>query len=156
MDALGYVWYYDRLYNGFDPETTKSGLERCSVEPIADHGMIGRGVLLDVARHRGVDCLERDAEVGFNELRACADRQGVENRSLDVLCLLTGWLEWFYEGEREPILEFDGLGITYTEEFVEWFHQKEISVFVPDTLANERTYPDSSIRLPLHAMFIRD
>jgi kynurenine formamidase len=32
----------------------------------------------------------------------------------------------------------------------------EVPAFATDTLANEQTYPDSGIRLPLHATFIRD
>mgnify|MGYP000023547903 CR=1 FL=1 len=156
VDALGHAWYSDQLYNGFDAGTTKGGLDRCSVEPIAEHGVVGRGVLLDVARHRGVEHLEHDAEISHEELLECADEQGVELEERDVLVIRTGWLERFYAGEREPVMEFDEPGITYSEELAEWFHDMEIPAFATDTLANERTYPESGLRLPLHAAFIRD
>ena len=156
IDALGHSWYGDEMYNGFDPETTKGGLERCSIEPIAEHGVVGRGVLLDIARHRGVDHLEYDATISLSELRACADEQGVELRPRDVLVIRTGWLERFYAGEKAPVENFDEPGITYSDELAEWFHEMEIPTFVTDTLASERTYPESGIRLPLHATFIRD
>jgi kynurenine formamidase len=156
VDALGHSWYGDEMYNGFDPETSKGGLERCSVEPIAEHGVVGRGVLLDVARHRGVEHLAHDATVSLSELKACADEQGVELRERDVLVIRTGWLERYYAGEHEPIEDFDEPGITYSEELTAWFHDMEIPTFVTDTLANERTHPESGIRLPLHATFIRD
>jgi len=52
-DALGHVWYDDKLYNGFDPKTTIGGLQKCSIEPIANHGVVGRGILLDIARLKG-------------------------------------------------------------------------------------------------------
>lgn len=156
VDALGHSWYGDEMYNGFDPETTKGGLERCSVEPIAEHGVVGRGVLLDIARHRDVEHLPHDATISLSEVRACADEQGVELRERDVLVIRTGWLERFYAGETEPIEEFDEPGITYSEELAAWFHGMEIPTFATDTLASERTYPESGIRLPLHATFIRD
>ncbi len=156
VDALGHSWYGDEMYNGFDPETTKGGLDRCSVEPIADHGVVGRGVLLDIARHRDVEHLEYDATISLSELRACADEQGLELEKRDIPLIRTGWLERYYAGEREPIEAFDEPGITYTEELAGWFHEMEIPAFATDTLANERTYPESGIRLPLHATFIRD
>jgi kynurenine formamidase len=156
VDALGHAWYGDQLYNGFDPNTTKGGLDRCSVEPIAEHGVVGRGVLLDVARHRGVDHLDRDAEVTLEELLECAEEQGVELEKSDVLVIRTGWLERFYAGEQEPVRAFDEPGITYSEALADWFYEMEIPAFATDTLANERTFPESGIRLPLHATFIRD
>ena len=156
VDAMGHAWYGDELYNGFDPGTTKGGLDRCSVEPIAEHGVVGRGVLLDIARHRGVDYLERDQQIPLDELLECAAEQGVEIEKRDVLVIRTGWLERFYAGEQEPVLEFDEPGITYSADLADWFYEMEIPAFATDTLANERTYPDSGIRLPLHATFIRD
>lgn len=101
VDALGHVWYGDRLYNGYDAEMTKGELDRCSVEPIAEHGVVGRGVLLDVARHRGADHLERGTRIPLEELQACADEQGVEIQERDVLVIRTGWLERFYDSDRE-------------------------------------------------------
>ncbi|MEF8869095.1 MAG: cyclase family protein, partial [Haloarculaceae archaeon] len=156
VDALGHSWYGDELYNGFDPETTKGGLDRCSVEPIAEHGVVGRGVLLDIARHRGVDHLERGERIPLEELLECADEQGVELEKRDVLVIRTGWLERFYAGEQEPVLEFDEPGITYSGDLADWFYEMEVPAFATDTLANEQTYPESGIRLPLHATFIRD
>ncbi|MFB6309613.1 MAG: cyclase family protein [Salinirussus sp.] len=156
VDALAHAWYDDELYNGFDPETTKGGLDRCSIEPIANHGVVGRGVLLDIARHRDVDHLSHDAEIGLEELHACAHAQGVELRPRDILVIRTGWLERFYDGEQEAVLEYDEPGITYTEPLAEWVHEMEIPSYATDTLASERTYPESGVRIPLHAAFLRD
>lgn len=156
VDALGHAWYDDELYNGYDPATTKGGLEKCSIEPIADHGVVGRGVLLDIARHRGVDRLDHDSSIPLAELLACAEDQGVEILPRDVLVIRTGWLEGFHEGEQDRILEYDEPGITYSDDLVAWFHEMEIPVFATDTLANERTYPEMGVRIPLHATLIRD
>lgn len=156
VDALGHAWYDDALYNGYDPDTTKGGLERCSIMPIAEHGVVGRGVLLDLARHRGVSYLPRETEVSVDELRACAEAQGVSLEPRDVPVLRTGWLERFYDGDREAVLAYDEPGITYTPETVEWFSEMEIPAYATDTLASERTYPELGIKTPLHATLIRD
>jgi len=156
VDALGHFWYADEMYNGFDPNTTKGGLDRLSIEPIAERGVVGRGVLLDIARHRGVDSLERNAHISLDELQACAEEQGVELEKRDILVIRTGWLERFYDGEQELIQEFDEPGITYSQELAEWFHEMEIPAFATDTLANEQTHSEIGLKLPLHAAFLRD
>ena len=54
-DALGHVWYGGRIWNGYDARTTVGGLDKASVAPIAERGVVGRGILLDMARFRGKD-----------------------------------------------------------------------------------------------------
>lgn len=58
-DALGHVWYGGKLWNGYDARTTVGGMDKASVEPIAQRGVVGRGVLLDMARFRGKDALDK-------------------------------------------------------------------------------------------------
>lgn len=49
-DALGHVWYDDQLYNGYPADTTTGSLSRASILPIAERGIVGRGILIDMAR----------------------------------------------------------------------------------------------------------
>jgi len=63
MDALGHVWVDEQLYNGYPAKTTASWLERCSIAPISQRGVVTRGVLIDVASARGVPYLPRTAEM---------------------------------------------------------------------------------------------
>jgi kynurenine formamidase len=51
-----------------------------------------RGVLLDVARHRGVDCLPAGSAVGAAEVAAVASAQGVQIGEWDVVVLRTGYM----------------------------------------------------------------
>lgn len=156
VDALGHAWYGDALYNGFDPETTKGGLERCSIEPIAEHGVVGRGVLLDMARYRDVEYLPRETELGVSDLEGCAEAQGISLENRDILVIRTGWLERYYNGEKDAIMEYDEPGITYTDELVNWVFDMELPAYATDTFANERTYPEMGVRNPLHGTLIRD
>jgi len=163
IDALGHPWYDDQLYNGFDAGTTKGGLERCSIEPIAERGVCGRGVLLDVARHHGVDHLDRDHRITVDELRSCADEQGVEIGSRTILVVRTGWLEVFYDEGEEAFFggreqsEYQEPGLTASEDVLEWFHGNEIPALVTDTISNEQ-YSSSvtGTTIPLHGALVRD
>ena len=49
-DALGHIFYEDKMYNGFDArEVDCNGLGKLGIEH-AKNKMVGRGVLLDIAR----------------------------------------------------------------------------------------------------------
>src|SRR5437773_714642 len=74
-DALGHVWYGDKIYNGYDAKTTMGGLQKCSIEPIANKGVIGRGVLLDIARLKGKKHLDPNEPIHVADLEAAAKKQ---------------------------------------------------------------------------------
>lgn len=168
VDGLAHVWYGDELYNGFDAATTKGGIERCGIEHVADRGVVGRGVLLDVARHRDVEYLEAGERITLEELLACASEQGVEVREGDVLLIRTGAMDLFYREGADAFYEefetthggepaLDEAGITYTEALVEWFDDREIPMLATDTVTAEQTISETTgTRLPLHPILLRD
>ena len=56
-DGLAHVFYDDQLYNGFpSSDVGPKGAMHCSIDKMAK-GIVGRGVLLDIARLKGVDWL---------------------------------------------------------------------------------------------------
>src|SRR5271170_5328368 len=61
-----------------DATETPAGFTQLGVETVPP--MLGRGVLLDVAGHRGVDRLAAKYEISAEDLSACAFAQGVEVR----------------------------------------------------------------------------
>jgi kynurenine formamidase len=168
VDSLGHSWYGDRLYNGFDANTTKGGLDRCGIEHPAEHGLVGRGVLLDVAAHRGVDYLSRGERVTLEELRACADEQGVDFEGREILLVRLGVVELFYREGPEAFYEeyetvhggtpaLDEPGITYTDDLAEWFADTEVPLFGTDSVTAEQTVSEATgTRLPLHPALLRD
>lgn len=57
-DCLCHVFWEGKMYNGFPAEAIAStGSAYNAAEHIAGRG-IARGVLIDMARHKGVDSLE--------------------------------------------------------------------------------------------------
>lgn len=157
-DALGHAWYDDELWNGFPARSTIGGMEHASIMPIAERGVVGRAVLLDIARHRGKESLERAETVDHRDLIACAEAEGVELRPRDILMLHTGWLSRFYKSDPDEFFEdYVEPGLTHSAELVEWFHSMEIPNLATDTLANEVTVdPRTGVVLPLHAALMRN
>jgi len=156
-DALGHVWYDGRIWNGYDARTTVGGLKKASVEPIAQRGVVGRGILLDMARFRGKNTLDKGETFTHEDLMDCARAQGTEIEKHDILVIRTNFLQLFfdqgaafYEGFNEP-------GLVYSPELVRWFQQMEIPNLVTDTIANEVTYdPNNGTALPLHCALMRN
>jgi kynurenine formamidase len=153
-DALGHTWYSDKIYNGYDAMTTTGGMDKAGVDKIAKHGVVGRGVLIDMARHRGKDALESGETFGLDDVQAAADAQGTTIDQHDNLLIRTGWLSVFYTKGADAFYgdSFVEPGLTYSPDLVRWFHETEIVSLSTDTIANEVTFePETNIVLPLHA-----
>src|SRR6266852_3942849 len=82
-DALGHIFYEDKAYHGHNAKLIDSkGLSVLGIEH-SKSKMNGRGVLLDIARFRGVPWLKDGEGIGNDELDACAKAQGGEVRRAD-------------------------------------------------------------------------
>ena len=76
-DALGHVFYEDKAYNGHDAKLIDSkGLNVLGIEH-SKNKMVGRGVLLDIARFRGVKWMADGESISNDELDKCAKDQNV-------------------------------------------------------------------------------
>ena len=156
-DALGHLWYGGKIWNGYDARTTVGGLDKASVAPIAERGVAGRGILLDMARFRGKKTLDKGETFTHEDLIACAKAQGTEIQPRDILIIRTNFLQLFFD-EGESFYEgFNEPGLVYSPELVQWFQEMEIPNLVTDTIANEvTTDPNNGVALVLHSALMRN
>ena len=90
LDALSHVVYDGRLYGGAPAAlVTSEGASTGTVE-VLRNGLIGRGVLLDVPRARGVRWLEPGQSVVTDDLAAAERDQGLQVAPGDILLIRTG------------------------------------------------------------------
>ena len=90
IDALCHVAYEGSIYGGRPSESvTADGAQAESIEILKD-GLVGRGVLLDVPRLRGVRWLEPGEHVSVEDLEAAERAQGVTVGAGDILLVRTG------------------------------------------------------------------
>jgi kynurenine formamidase len=157
-DALGHFWYDDHIWNGYDARTTAGTMEKASVLPLAERGIVGHGVLIDIARHFGKTALDSADTFTHLDLQQAAKVQGSPIQKRDILLVHTGWLgtfntynqEDFHKRAVEP-------GLTYSPALVSWFHEMEIPNLVTDTFANEVILDaDHHVVLPLHNALMRN
>jgi hypothetical protein len=154
-DGLAHVFYDDRLYNGFPAsDITPHGARHLSIEHQAK-GIAGRGVLADVARHRGVEWLAAGEVIGPGELDAVLAAQRTEIRPGDILAVRTGWRKKFLtDGDATSFMAAEpGLGLACCE----WLWRHDVAAVCSDNWAIEALPGEIEGEiLPVHMVLIRD
>jgi len=156
-DGLGHMWFDDTIWNGFSAQTTNGGMTKAGVMPLGERGIVGHGVLLDMARHRGKPALDRAETFNHTDLLDCARAQGVEITPRSILLIRTGWVGALFDGRQSVGENYWEPGLTYSRELIDWFDRMEIPNLVTDSLANETTYhAETGMQLVLHAALMRN
>jgi kynurenine formamidase len=152
-DSLAHIAHHGRLYGGrpADSVTASAGALVNSIRSVS-HRVATRGVLLDLARHAGVDSLRPGQSVGGAQLDSCAAAQGVTVRPGDLLLVRTGFLEscrrrdWSGYAGDSPGLDLTAL---------EFLHEHRVAGVASDTSAVEvKPFCVPGQTLPFHVAAI--
>lgn len=151
IDALSHVAYDGSLYDG-KPEAavTEGGAAIDSIEVLKD-GLVGRGVLLDVPRARGVPWLDPGEHIFRADLEAAEDSQGVTVREGDILLVRTGHARRLKElGPWDTPIAKAGLHPTA----LAFIADRDIAVLGSD--GNSDTAPSTTegVAFPIHVLAI--
>ncbi|MFT3855231.1 MAG: cyclase family protein [Ilumatobacteraceae bacterium] len=90
-DALSHVRCREHGYWGGRTQDPTEGPNGLGIHQWAEHGIAGRGVLIDVAAGGAYDPLTPHA-ITADEVRATLAASGVEPEPGDIWCLRTGWV----------------------------------------------------------------
>jgi kynurenine formamidase len=157
IDALNHVAYKGLVYNGrpaTEVVTSRIG-NALDIDRVAERGVVGRGVLYDIPRFRGVDWLEPGEAVTRAELEAYEAAMGVRVDEGDIFVFRTGhharrlalgaWDNGYPPGEGKAGLHVDT---------VPWMHERGVAAFLPD--GDGETIPSNveGMTHPLHALQI--
>lgn len=156
-DGLAHIAYDDRLYNDISTDSigNLTGSEELSIAQIAKKGVMGKGILLDIARVRGVDRMDAGDAITPEDLEKAEARQGVKVGSGDILLLRTGWIQHFSIDNDKQAFWTGEPGIDLS--CIDWLHEREVAALAMDNFAVEVLYPGAKdFPLPVHAVLIRD
>jgi len=131
-DGLGHVFYENWMWNGYDcREVTSAGAQKAGIEKTKNK-MVGRGVLLDVARAKGVDQLEDGYPITSDDLEETARKQGVQVGRGDFVIVRTGQMEAkLKQGSWDGYPGGDAPGFSF--QTLEWVHGSQIAALASDT-----------------------
>src|SRR5689334_17997047 len=158
IDGFGHVGGDGTLYNGFwaGLVTASNGARRLGIHRLAN-GIVGRAVLLDVARHLGVDHLEPGFPIGPDELDGAAAAQDVSVGPGDIVLVHTGHIAWkiglaltdpLARSRHEP-----GISIRA----IPWLHDHDVAMIATDTAACQVVPPEGGDEfLTWHVAALRD
>jgi len=150
-DGLGHVFYENYMYNGYDcREVSSAGAAKCGIEKTKNK-MVGRGVLLDVARAMGLDRLEDGYAITSSDLDNTARKQGVEVRRGDYVIVRTGQMEAMLNaGNWDGYPGGDAPGFSF--ETLEWIQRTQLAALASDTWGCEvrPNQSEAGINQPWH------
>ena len=134
------------FYNGVPAERVDDpASDALGIQVVARRGIVGRGVLLDVAGYasaRGQPMRgDERVEIGSDLLDAVARGQGTTIGPGDVLLVRTGWTGWYatldQRGREALTVRTPQPGLEPSERVVEWLWDHQVAGVAADNLALE-------------------
>ena len=152
VDALAHVGDEGLLFNDVPIATVRgNGAKRLGIDKCPP--LVGRGVLLDLCRHLGVDRLDKDQVIDGDLLEACMEAQGTPVEAGTIVLVRTGWLSVFAEQGSEAFFASEpGIGM----EGARWLANRDVVAIGLDNFAVEVIPTETGMPAPVHRYLIRD
>jgi kynurenine formamidase len=166
VDALCHLSYDGLTYNGRPAADVVPSTGATAQDVTAySAGIVGRGVLLDIPRLRGVAWLEPGEAVTGAELEECVRADGLDLGAGDILVLRTG-----HHARRLALGPWDNSPPPNGEgkaglhvDAIPWMHERSVAAFLPDgdgeavpSVVDGITYPIHPLQVVAMGMLVSD
>lgn len=151
FDGLGHVGIGELFYNGNKRGdfAAPDGLRKLGVENVG--AIVTRGVLIDVAKYKGVPRLNAPYAITVADLTGALQRQKVDIRPGDVVLIHTGWGSLWMKDNATFGASSPGIGVQAGE----WLASREVVVVGSDNWGVEAfPNPDASLSAPVHQLLL--
>ena len=151
VDGLPHFAHKGRMYNGFPVSGLREdGAERLGIHN-ARNGIVTRGVLIDMPRHRGVDYLEPGTALTAEDLEEWEEATGVRVGSGDVLLIRTGrWEAVRQLGQWNFVERAAGSHASVAK----WLKERDVAVIGSDGVSDVMPSGVDGLANPLHELVI--
>ena len=163
MDALCHIGYKGLLYNGIPiSEVDVTGAHCLDVTAFAT-GIVGRGVMIDAARYRGVKWLEPGEAVTAKEIEAIEKSENVRLGEGDIMVFRTG--QYRRRVELGPYdVGYTGQGRAGLDPYsLELLQERKVAAFLPEgdgevvpSNVEEMEYPIHPLQIAAMGMVCAD
>jgi len=151
MDSLCHFLYDGKMYNGYSQDVvTEKGAANNSIINFKD-GIITRGVLMDMARHKGVDYLEPGTPIYPEDLDAWEKKARVKVGSGDLILVRTG--RWARRAAKGPWPVSEGLAGLHMS-CAKWLHERDVAILGGDGAQDVLPSGVAGISQPIHALVL--
>lgn len=151
LDALCHIFSDGKMYNGFSQlEVTEEGCGKNGID-VLENGIFTRGVLIDIARLRGVPYLEPGTPIFASDLEAWEEQTGIRVSSGDVIFVRTG--RWAREAELGPWnIASNAAGLHAS--VVKWLKERGVAMVGGDAANDVAPSGIEDVTYPLHRLAI--
>ena len=152
MDSLCHMMQDGRMYNGYvrDEEVTAGGCAKLAIINFKQ-GIVTRGVLLDIARLKGVDYLEPGTPIYVEDLEAWEREAGVTVEPGDILFVRNGrWARRAELGAWETGRESAGLHASVAP----WLRERGVAMLGADGTNDVLPSGVEGVMQPIHQLTI--
>jgi len=150
MDSLCHFVYDGKMYNGYSSDLV--GEEGAAKNSIINfkNGIFTRGVLMDMARYKGVDWLEPGTPIYPEDLEGWEKKAGVKVQSGDVMMVRTGrWARRDAQGAW-AVQQLAGLHMSCAP----WMHARDVAILGGDDAQDVLPSRVEGVSQPIHALCI--
>jgi len=151
FDGLGHLGIGELFYNGNKKSdfVTPDGFKKLGIENVG--AIVTRGVLIDVAKYKGVPRLQSPYAITVADLTGALQREKMEIKSGDVVLVHTGWGSLWMKDNATFNASSPGISIAAAE----WLASKEVVVVGSDNWGVEAfPNPDPNLTAPVHQLML--
>ena len=151
MDSLCHFFYKGQMYNGYSrDQVTENGALKNSIINFKN-GIVTRGILMDIARLKGVDFLEPGTRIYPEDLDAWEKKAHVKVGPGDVVFIRTG--RWARRDAKGPWPVSQGLAGLYIT-CARWLHSRDVAILGGDGAQDVMPSGVEGISQPIHELVL--
>ena len=152
MDSLCHFFYKGKMYNGYPmEEVTEQGAGKNGILNFKN-GIVTRGILMDIARLKGVDYLEPGTPIYPEDLDAWEKKARVKVSAGDVVLIRTG--RWARRDSKGPwSVQDKGLAGLYAS-CARWLKSRDVAILGGDGAQDVLPSGVEGVSQPIHELVI--
>jgi len=151
FDGLGHLGIGDLFYNGNDRHdfAQPEGLAKLGIENVGP--LVTRGLLIDIAKYKGVQQLQPSYEITAADLRGALQQEKLEIHPGDAVLIHTGWGSLWMKDNQKYGQTCPGIGVGAAQ----FLADAEVTLVGADNWSVEvNPNPNASLGVPVHQLLL--
>ena len=151
MDSLSHMFYKGKMFNGFSQqEVTEKGAQKLAITNFKN-GILTRGILMDIARLKGVPYLQPGTPIYPEDLEAWEKKAGIKVGSGDVVLIRTG--RWALRDSKGPWgISSNSAGLYAS--CARWLKSRDVAILGSDGASDVMPSGVAGVNQPIHQLVL--